>query len=470
MRLLISWMSKASDFLEGSVNEKGPNLSFHQYFYEYDEHVLLCSEKQEDTAFEFLLNTLKRKYPSRTISGRYLGLNDVIDLEEVLPKIRSLILEYKDQQIDIFFSPGTSIMQLSWFILHTTLGLDTRLIQLREGRLSKDKKPEKLLLEVDQSMTPITATIRQISQNQKDKDFLVTDRLKPTFERASKVAQAGDVTVLISGETGTGKEVVATYIHKNSYRRSKPFVAINCSAFSDNLLESRLFGYRKGAFTDAKSDQKGLFHQADGGTIFLDEIGDISSYMQQALLRVLQEKEIHPIGGTAKDIDVQVITATNKDLVDLCDKGDYRWDLYYRLAVAEIGIPPLRERGEKEVEQMLNYLVEKKKREMRFNQTLTFEGAAWDKLIKYHYPGNVREMENVVESLYVFNEGKIKPVDLPERIQKASGTVFLLSEVERQHILNVTTIFNNQRMKAAEALGISYNTYKKKMKEIEKEV
>ncbi len=181
----------------------------------------------------------------------------------------------------------------------------------------------------------------------------------------------------------------------------------------------------------------------------------------------IQEKEIHPIGGAAKDIDVQVIAATNKDLVGLCETGDYRWDLYYRLAVAEIGVPPLRDRGENEIEQMLKYLVEMKKREMRSNQTLAFERAAWDKLIKYHYPGNVREMENIVESLYVFNEQKVKQIDLPERIQKTSGTVFLLSEVERQHILKVSEIFGGQKMKAAEALGISYNTFKKKMNEIE---
>jgi transcriptional regulator with PAS, ATPase and Fis domain len=466
MKTLISWMSKASDFWKGKVNEDGPNHTFHKYFFSHDQHILLNSEKEGDTAFEFLLNTLKRKYPDRTIKARYLGINDVIDLEEVLPKMRTILMEYRNDQIDIFFSPGTSIMQLSWFILHSTLGLNTQLLQLREAKLSKNKLPEQLTLNVEKSVSPLTATIKQIQSEAAlgQDDPFITDGLHPCFEKASKVAKAGNVTVLIRGETGTGKEILARYIHANSHRRKHPFVAINCSAFSDNLLESRLFGFKKGAFTDAKSDQEGLFKQADSGIIFLDEIGDISPYMQQSLLRVLQEKEIHPIGGKPQTIEVQVIAATNKDLVSLCEKGKFRWDLYYRLAVAEIEIPSLLERGPKEIEDTLTYFINKKKEEMLAKSVLKFEDDAWQNLIRYHYPGNLREMENLVESLYVFADESIKLSDLPDRIKSKSGNAYLLAEAERSHILWVTNVFNGKKKQASDALGISYNTYKSKLK------
>ena len=145
------------------------------------------------------------------------------------------------------------------------------------------------------------------------------------------MAQTDDVTVLILGESGTGKENLAKYIHKNSIRKEKPYITVNCSAFNDQLLESRLFGYKKGAFTGADKDTIGLFEMADEGTIFLDEIGYISPYMQQSLLRVLQEKEIMPLCGKPKKVDVRIIAATNQNLVKLCEEKHFRWDLYYRL-------------------------------------------------------------------------------------------------------------------------------------------
>ncbi len=208
-------------------------------------------------------------------------------------------------------------MQLAWFIAHTSLGLQTTLIQVREAKLTPQKKPEKLILQVDPSPVPISAALKEINLHEKQEDVFITASTRVIFERAEKVSIARNASVLITGETGTGKEIIARYIHQHSARRSYPFVALNCSAFSDNLLESRLFGYRKGAFTDAKKDTKGLFQSAEGGTLFLDEIGDISSYMQQSLLRVLQEKEVHPIGGKPLSVDVRIIAATNRDLISL---------------------------------------------------------------------------------------------------------------------------------------------------------
>ena len=213
-------------------------------------------------------------------------------------------------------------------------------------------------------MIPTGAIIKEkiVGKKEESSDYIITDTLRPIYDNAFKVAQADNVTVLITGETGTGKEHLANYIHHNSPRKSKVFIPINCSAFSDNLLESRLFGYKKGAFTDAKEDTKGIFEIANGGSVFLDEIGDISPYMQQSLLRVIQQKEITPIGGTPRTVDVRIITATNKILSTECSEGRFRWDLYYRLSTVEVKLPALLERGEKEIKLLLEHFIKVKRK------------------------------------------------------------------------------------------------------------
>jgi transcriptional regulator with PAS, ATPase and Fis domain len=207
--------------------------------------------------------------------------------------------------------------------------------------------------------------------------------------------------VLILGASGTGKENLSRYIHKNSARQDKPYIAINCSAFSDGLLESRLFGYKKGAFTGADKDTSGLFEQAHEGIIFLDEIGDISPYMQQSLLRVLQEKEIMPLGGKAKKVDVRVIAATNQNLPKLCEEGKFRWDLYYRLSVVELDLPTLLERGKTDLKQLMEHFLSTKKKELHRPKKLVLDKEAQEILLNYTYPGNVRELENVVQRAVV---------------------------------------------------------------------
>jgi Nif-specific regulatory protein len=228
-----------------------------------------------------------------------------------------------------------------------------------------------------------------------------TPVMKRVFELIRQVAK-WDTTVLIRGESGTGKELIANAIHYNSPRSNAPFVKLNCAALPDNLLESELFGHEKGAFTGAVSMRKGRFEQADGGTIFLDEIGEISPTFQAKLLRVLQEGEFERVGGTKTiKVNVRVIAATNKDLETAVEEGDFREDLYYRLNVMPINIPALRERTE-DVPELAQFLIDKIAKTQ--NRHLEITDSAVRMLMRYHWPGNVREMENTLERAAIMSE------------------------------------------------------------------
>jgi transcriptional regulator with PAS, ATPase and Fis domain len=351
---------------------------------------------EEDVRAAHFLNFMAKEYPERVVEMRYLNIADPIDHQEIQSKVAPILAECKDDKIDIYISPGTPAMQLVWYLCHMSLGLNTTLYQTREAKFSRQKdkdKPELVKVALEKSSLPVTALYHQeeIKKSSADHYFL-TPSIEKVYSSAAKVAQVDAVSVLILGASGTGKENLAKYIHKNSARQDKPYIAINCSAFSDGLLESRLFGYKKGAFTGADKDTSGLFEQAHEGIIFLDEIGDISPYMQQSLLRVLQEKEIMPLGGKAKKVDVRVIAATNQNLPKLCEEGKFRWDLYYRLSVVELDLPTLLERGKTDLKQLMEHFLSTKKKELHRPKKLVLEKEAQEILLNYTYPGNVREL------------------------------------------------------------------------------
>jgi len=416
-----------------------------------------------------LVGEVKAAFKNHIIESHYMGISDVIDLFEIKTKVESFLIEkYKDDVIDIFFSPGTSAMQMAWYLIHTTLDLNTRLLQVRPKKFSRSNEPELLEIKTERSLTPYSAIVRSESVTKHKEDYIITESIQGVYNRANKIAQTDTVTTLITGESGTGKEHLARHIHSTSARNGKKFIAINCSAFTDELLESRLFGYKKGAFTGALNDHKGFFEEAKGGTIFLDEIGDITSYMQQVLLRVLQEKIIMPIGESKETkVDVRIIAATNRDLVELCRQEKFRWDLYYRLTVAELMLPSLRDRSKEERNQLIDLFLKSKKQLFKRPKILKLTKAAKDSLLAYPFPGNVREMENLIEQLYVFNEGEIEVVDLPQRItQPADDAKLDWKSIEKLHIQKVLKLTNNNKEKAREILDYgSINTLMKKIKE-----
>nr|WP_066637421.1 sigma 54-interacting transcriptional regulator [Desulfolucanica intricata] len=292
-------------------------------------------------------------------------------------------------------------------------------------------------------------------------DSLPMRRLKSTIRRIA----AGPSTILIRGESGTGKELVAHAIHINSNRSLGPFVKVNCAAVPENLLESELFGYVEGAFTGAKKGgQIGKFERANGGTIFLDEIGDMPLVMQAKLLRVLQEKEIERLGDSRpRRVDVRVVAATNRPLEELIKENNFREDLYYRLNVVTLNLPPLRERIE-DIRDLTQHFLAKYKFEFGLNIT-GLSSEAWNIFESYNWPGNVRELENVIERAFNMVDGQIiDVVHLPPYLQKFGKTKrrslhknlpSLLEQVERDAIIEALSATDGNKMQAAKILGIS---------------
>jgi len=252
----------------------------------------------------------------------------------------------------------------------------------------------------------------------------------------AKMVGPMDTSVLILGESGTGKELIANSIHKASTRRNKPFVVVNCGALPPNLIESELFGHEKGSFTGAVNKREGKFELADGGTIFLDEIGELPLELQVKFLRVLQEREIEPIGGRPKKVNVRVIAATNKDMEEEVAAGRFRLDLYYRLNVFPLMLPPLRERKE-DISLLANFFLEKYATEAG-RPVPVLSGAASDMLMKYHWPGNIRELENSIQRNVVLAKSNII-----EKLELPSCKVALYPAHE--HKIGFKTMFENER-------------------------
>ncbi len=304
-------------------------------------------------------------------------------------------------------------------------------------------------------------------------------RMQQVFDRILKVAPT-KTSVLITGESGTGKELVARAIHFNSPRKDRPFIVVNCGAIPDTLMESELFGHVKGAFTGAHTTRHGLVESASGGTIFLDEIGELSPSMQVKILRFLQEHKIRMVGGVQETpVDVRVLVATNRDLQQDVERGTFREDLFFRLNVIRIHMPPLRDRPE-DIPYLVHHFLEK------FNKALHREirGVAPDVmqvLLAHRYPGNVRELENIIEHAATFASGdQITMEDLPEQLRKGSGTApearqasripeegldveAYLADIERSILLEALRRTRGVRKDAADLLRISFRSFRYKL-------
>lgn len=298
--------------------------------------------------------------------------------------------------------------------------------------------------------------------------------MQEIFGTISRVAPTR-ATVLLCGESGVGKDLIARAIHYHSPRRDRPFVKINCTAIPENLMESELFGYEKGAFTGATSSKPGKFEQADGGTVFLDEIGDVPPSIQVKLLRILQEREFERLGSNkTRQIDVRVLAATNADLRAALEEGRFREDLYYRLNVMPINIPPLRERKE-DIPFLAEHFVRKFSKELGSPVTCISSGAM-QKLLEYHWPGNVRELENVIERSLVLCSGQTLEaadirLDMVPRTRAASADNFLpdgvtLEEHEQNIIREALRRTNGNKSQAARLLGLTRNALRYRLSQM----
>jgi DNA-binding NtrC family response regulator len=297
---------------------------------------------------------------------------------------------------------------------------------------------------------------------------------------AAKVAHTNS-TVLITGESGTGKGVVARLIHQQSSRADGAFIPVNCGAIPENLVESEFFGHTKGAFTGADKARKGLFLEADKGTIFLDEIGELPLALQVKLLHVIEQKEVRPVGEeVTRPVDVRIITATNRDLAEMVAQGKFREDLYFRLSVFHIHVPPLRERRQ-DLPALIKFMLQRNTRHMSDRQEITFDPGVETLLLNYEWPGNVREMENVIDRAIILADGnRITMADLPTQITKVDQSAALLGDnlqtsgtlreqmrrYEVALILRTIEETGGDRRAAAQKLNIGLSSLYRKLEEL----
>lgn len=307
-------------------------------------------------------------------------------------------------------------------------------------------------------------------RNEVNKDLQDTDIVGQTpvmqdvFELVNKVTN-NSVAVLLTGETGTGKTLVARHIHQQGLRKDRLFIEQNCGALPENLLESELFGHKRGAFTGAIQDRKGLFEVADGGTLFLDEISEMSSALQVKLLQILQEGRFHRVGENEyRQVDVRIVAATNRDLWTEVQKGRFRMDLYYRVNVFPIHIPPLRKRV-KDIPLLADYCLKKHRRKLN-SQANGFSDAALQALCRYDYPGNVRELENLIERALILSSGpRIEAGEwLPDLSSNATGMT-RLERLQRSEIERLLELHQGDLNQVAQDLGVSRTTVWRRLKD-----
>ena len=361
-------------------------------------------------------------------------------------------------------------------LLMTAYGMIEKAVEaMRDGACDYLTKPfdaNKLLAQVARYMLT--------TQYDAGGDVIAQDALSRELLLLAQRVAASNTTVMISGESGSGKEVMARFLHRHSPRAEKAFVAINCAAIPDNLLESTLFGYEKGAFTGAQSAQAGKFEQANGGTLLLDEISEMPLLLQAKLLRVLQEREVERIGGKKPiPLDVRVIATSNRDMEKAVAGGFFREDLYYRLNVFPLRIAPLRERIE-DIVPLARHLIG------RLGTTtgrhgLSLSKQAEERLTRYTWPGNIRELENVIQRAMILAPGNVMEVDhlhLPEAAKIAAPSVATVADtsrpqdmksLERTHILDTLAAVKGSRKQAAEQLGMSERTLRYKLQRLREE-
>ncbi|MDP3213779.1 MAG: sigma-54 dependent transcriptional regulator [Deltaproteobacteria bacterium] len=369
------------------------------------------------------------------------------------------------------FDPRVSVIAITAFG-----SIETAVRALKLGAydfVTKPFEPQTLRVAVDRALeaTALRSEVKRL-RGELGGPFHVgglvgrSTALAEISDLVKRVADSG-ATVLVTGPSGSGKELVARALHAESKRAAGPFVPINCAAIPDTLLESELFGVRKGAFTDARVDRPGLFREAQGGTIFLDEIGDLPLALQAKLLRVIQEREVRPLGSTkAEPIDARVVAATHRDLRVAVREGRFREDLFYRLAVIEVGVPALRDRPEDVVPLAEHFL--KRVAARSGSAVKGFSGAALRKMEAYHWPGNVRELENAVErAVAMAREQWIAPEDLPASLQHPAPVDILAAAAEREMTLDELTMAyvhrvlertGNNKKRTARLLGVDRRT------------
>ncbi|MEW6570534.1 MAG: sigma-54 dependent transcriptional regulator [Nitrospirota bacterium] len=393
--------------------------------------------------------------------------------EDALNALQQETFDLSIVDLQLISQDGISLMEefhkinpeMPVIILTAYGSIESAVEAMRRGAynyLTKPFDPRELLFQVEHAIDNMKLThevkrLKELIEERYNFKNIVgkSEKMQEVLERVSRIAET-DSTIFIYGESGTGKELIARAIHLASPRRERPFVAINCAAIPETLLESELFGYQKGAFTGALKSSKGLLVQADEGTIFLDEIGDMPLSMQVKLLRFLQEKQLYPIGSQNPiEVDVRVIVATNKDLNEMVKEGQFREDLFYRIHVIPLQIPPLRERKD-DIPALVEHFINKFNQQMK-KEVRGLTPAAMQKLMLYDWPGNVRELENRIEYAVAMTQQDIITDDLILTAKSKSEPLKPLREsradFERNYLINILQITKGNVSRAAKLAG-----------------
>ncbi len=370
-------------------------------------------------------------------------------------------------------------------VMITAFGsIETAIKAVKLGAYDYITKPfeiEELILVVDKALGERDLR-RQVARLQREVEHKYqfgniihqSDAMQEVLSLVARIANS-EISVLITGESGTGKELVARAIHYNSPRAKAAFVPVNLAAIPASLIESELFGHKKGAFTDARSDKRGLFAEADTGTLFLDEIGELAAPLQAKLLRVLQESEIRPLGATQTEkVDVRVVAATNRDLEEMMNQGTFREDLYYRLNVIQLDLPPLRRRPD-DILPLAEHFLAVFGAKSKPPQSFTLSSEVQRHLLAYPWPGNVRELQNVItRGLTLCRDNKIQSRDLPNHVRERKARDYLasavdqkltLADLEREFILRVLEDEGGNKTRTAQRLGLDRKTLYRKLEE-----
>jgi transcriptional regulator of acetoin/glycerol metabolism len=484
-KILVSWIATGHDFLrpeknstEFNVNEDGPHFSLYKDFgHEFDIHYLLSQyEENENLEAELKARRLAGKLRNefgKQVQLRYMGISDVLSIGIIKNKIEELVkFQLRDMDVQVFVSPGTPSMQTAWYLLGCDLFRRNNIFFFRRRQRSFIKGgdiPPKEIIKFDVSKYAGVTNIRdnQTSgkQTNSNKPF-ITDSYQEAYTKAIHLAGNDKTTILIKGDSGVGKIFLAKYIHRESNRKSKTFTKINCGAYREEVLENKLFGYEKGAFTNATQLTTGLFEQAKGGTVVLEDIDKLSTRLQIRIASVLNQK-VFPRRGANRDIefDIRLIATTTKDLYILRDQGFFSKELHYKLAIAELNLPSFIELSRKERKAWVLHFMETTYTKLECDYIEHISKEAWDFILGYHFLGNLKEVANMVEVFYTFCEKQVTLDDIPKQmIRDDKESVLQLEAVIKKHIQFVTDNCKGNISQSAEYLGVSRNTVRKYLK------
>ncbi len=491
--VLFTFVGNRDPYVENS-DEYGPILSLLDKR-EFQRVYLFCTGPEYMERARSVEEIGKEINPHTNFKYVSLSLSSPVDYQEIYSKLRATVdnimesIFHEKPDISVLLDPGTPQMQTVWFLMVKGGYLNARLLQGVPPKFAGGAyKVREIVL--DESIMPdIRVSLKREKEGGESWFISETEKrivgespvFKETLSKARNLARY-DVSILLQGETGSGKGLFARFIHEVSDRAGKPFVIVDCAAISENLVESELFGHKKGAFTGAEFERLGKFRAADGGTIFLDEIGEIPLSLQPKLLRVLEEKRFHPVGSDSEVVvDVRVVAATNKNLEKLVEEGSFRRDLFERLNQVTLVIPPLRDRKE-DIPLLIEAFVAEWNSRYGENKGLSEETVKY--LMDYPWPGNVRELYNTVTALCASGmSSKIGPEFLPQKIltyfnnSKAISSVkidipseglnlkALLYQIEKEFYEEALRKTNGNRERAAALLGINPPAFRKALRE-----